>query len=178
MQATAAIKAGYDVTEKDFATMRSSGLEIAEHLYSLFKEEYSVPVSRWDTVSKWGVPTRKIVAGLSFLCQGTGSSKIEAAFEIFNRVPSRCLICFNDLAVYLSAFMEVSFELNPSKRGSFPRRSNTNGQEKGNSFYLTADEVGLATARSCFRKLGKTIDSPIGLDEFDSWFSAGKSLGV
>jgi len=139
--------------------LRHNGSTLANEIFSMFSNK--------KPGRERGVPTKEILSGVSFLCQGSSSNKIRAAFQIFCRSGHQRL-SFEDFTMYLGAFMMLSFAIEPAKQTAFPRLNAKANESK----FLSSEEVGHATARHCFRSHGKKYTDLLDISEFQDWFSA------
>lgn len=140
--------------------LRLNGCMIADAIFTLFED--------LDTPGK--VNIRAILSGMSFMCQGRSLSKIQAAFCIFERKDGQRLLSFEDLNLYLTAFMRVSFATNPEKRSAFIRQGVVNDERPD---FMTPEEVGYATAKHCFQQSGKKNSDYLDFGLFQKWFVSG-----
>jgi len=205
--------------------LRHNGRLIAQEIFKLFRrrnnrvklehesQKDGLIKKRWKDSSRTTLPPpspppppppprvkiRSILAGMSFLCQGTSSTKIRAAFEIFKRRErnddddddeKKMMMSFEDLSEYFGSFMKVSFAIDPHKHKGFLRSEHKTeeleqeeeeeeaGEEEEEKEsmgepLLTPEEVGYATAQHCFKRSEKSETDLLDFEEFRSWFLSG-----
>jgi len=103
----------------------------------------------------------EFVAGLSLLCRASSDDKIKAAFSLFD-IDGDGYITYDEMLRYMTSFFEVCFALDTTMKKRF-----------GN---ITAEQVGIATAKHCFERADINGDGRISYDEFTQWCNSDDSV--
>jgi len=103
----------------------------------------------------------EFVAGLSLLCRASSDDKIKAAFSLFD-IDGDGYITYDEMLRYMTSFFEVCFALDATMKKRF-----------GN---ITAEQVGVATAKHCFERADANGDGRISYEEFTQWCNSDDSV--
>jgi len=103
----------------------------------------------------------EFVAGLSLLCRASSDDKIKAAFSLFD-IDGDGFITYDEMLRYMTSFFEVCFALDTTMKKRF-----------GN---ITAEQVGIATAKHCFERADINGDGRISYEEFTQWCNSDDSV--
>jgi len=103
----------------------------------------------------------EFVAGLSLLCRASSDDKIKAAFSLFD-IDGDGYITYDEMLRYMTSFFEVCFALDTTMKKRF-----------GN---ITAEQVGIATAKHCFERADANGDGRISYEEFTQWCNSDDSV--
>jgi Ca2+-binding EF-hand superfamily protein len=100
--------------------------------------------------------------GLTLLCPGKQSEKIRLAFDSYDYTNSNC-ISFHSLCKYFISFFIVAFDLS------------TQLQRIAEQDEITIEELGIATAKQCYKDLQLNRHEKIEFRQFFGWYTSGYS---
>jgi len=102
------------------------------------------------------VDFNELASGISVLCSGSRSDKVRAAFELFDTNRDG-VISLQEMARYLKSVYRILYAVSQRTR-----------RLMGD---VSADELGMITAKQCFSDVDTNKDGVVSFSEFERWYT-------